>query len=220
MILRDIQAKLGVHGMAVAVAYRLPRESLGLVFASWCHLIEQPLERLLSVALTSIVICHLGTLQRLVKTPKGILVLIKEVKDFLCHVDLCPNSVVVLLNAEAIREVWIRVKPGHTFQSDFAFMFVHHVRRSYLQHLLPIGWFKFFAFSSEVTGSSLLKVPAAVRVHVEECKQLSDHAALLFRTLGHEFRFLRDRRVLLHGSKKPTDKLINLQDSIAVLVCL
>lgn len=49
------------------------------------------------------------TLQRLVKTPKGILVLIKEVKDFLCHVDLCPNSVVVLLNAEAIREVWIRV---------------------------------------------------------------------------------------------------------------
>lgn len=33
------------------------------------------------------------------------------------------------------------MQPGHTFQSDFAFMFVHHVRRSYLQHLLPIGWF-------------------------------------------------------------------------------
>ena len=49
------------------------------------------------------------TLQRLAKTPKRVLVLIKEVKDFFCHVDLCPNSVVVLLNAEAIREVWIHV---------------------------------------------------------------------------------------------------------------
>lgn len=39
------------------------------------------------------------------------------------------------------RTIPAMMQPGHTFQSDFAFMFVHHVRRSYLQHWLPIGWF-------------------------------------------------------------------------------